>query len=110
MVFKQLLIRKDERRLDNSLSAFICVHLRLKNKLNDLHHPQLSAPICVLKPSHSVNLRLNFFPMIKDYARRIVDILSAFICVHPRLKNKRSALYPPQSSAPICVLKPKFRS
>ncbi len=73
MAFKQLLIRKDERRLDNPLSAFICVNLyerfikrgvcaaypntaqaevsaymRLKNKRDDLYHQQISAPICSL--------------------------------------------------------------
>ncbi len=57
MAFKQLFIRRDKRRLDNPSSAFICVHLRLKNTRNDFYCQHLSAPICGLNPFHSTNLR-----------------------------------------------------
>ncbi len=57
MAFKQLLIRKDERRLDDTLSAFICVHLRLKNIRNNFCYQYLPAPICSLNPFSCINLR-----------------------------------------------------
>jgi hypothetical protein len=37
-----------KRRKNNSSSAFICVHLRLKNVRNNLYDTDFSAPICGL--------------------------------------------------------------
>ncbi len=80
MAFKQLLICKNERRLENPLSAFICVHLRLKNIRNNLYYPNLPAPICGIKTLHSCNLWSKSISMIDDYAHRFVQYISAFIC------------------------------
>ncbi len=104
MAFKQLLIRKDERRLDNPLSAFICVHLRLKNIRNNFYCQYLPAPICGLKPLHSGNLWLKSISTINDYVRRFVQYVSAFICVHLRLKNIRNSFCNHHLPAPICGL------
>ncbi|VVB96535.1 Uncharacterised protein [uncultured archaeon] len=48
------------RRFANHESAFIRVHLRLKNIRDDFCYQHLPAPICRLKPFRSANQRLNF--------------------------------------------------
>lgn len=61
MAFKQLLIRKDERRFVHCVSAFIRVHLRLKNMRNDFHCQYLPAPVCGLNSSNNASQCLNSF-------------------------------------------------
>lgn len=63
---------------------------------------RLSAFICGLNPFHSINQRLKLICNIKR--RRFVNSISAFICVHPRLKNIQDNFYYQHLSAPICDL------
>ncbi len=58
-VYKKSHTRADERSIVDMLSAFICVHLRLKNKRNDFYYPRISAPICGLNTFLSINPRLS---------------------------------------------------